>query len=332
MVESFVMESSRHADVSKQPDEGSVKCLLEAFASPGSQRNEPKRALENERPVPIKDVPGGSLSAKDNQFYLNYRGLQLPTFTGRNPDGTEAKPFVDDSGKARADGKLQAATDEKSTVLGADGRALLDEMGLRRFDAQGKIVPTRYEASEPAQMLKALDSSDPLTDASRSGYQRAIESADKLDRVALASSVEEHEKFVMAHTTAFLWETAYEQLLQNGGNQEAIKARQAELKEKPVLAEHVRRVREGAALDEEYGALINSSVECRAAYMSRLLAEDSVKKYMSTKDRSLENDANVREAKRVVAELSVLNPALTDRLQPTARLLGVVDLGREKNK
>jgi hypothetical protein len=198
---------------------------------------------------------------------------------------------------------------------------------LRRYDAKGELVATKFDASEPAQMQKAIEanSKPALTAESRAEYNKMIESADKLDRVAMARTIENNEKFVMSHTTAFLWETRFQQL-QKQGDEQAIRAKEAELAQKPVLSEQVKKVREGNASDSELGKLLSSSVDTRVSYMAALLNQDSVKQYMSGKDKALETDTNVTEARKVVAELAKLNPSLTNKLQPTARLLGMKEL------
>lgn len=335
MLESFTIEPSKPTESCEQgafsrQEDGSLKCLLEVFSAP--ERQEKRSERENEKPVPVKDVPGANVAVEGNQYYLNYRGLHLPSFNATNPDGSAAQPYVGIDGKIRADGKLQGVTDEKGALLGVDGKPVFDAMGLRRLDDAGNPVQTRLDDSEPLQMKRAIEAKfkEPLTDEGRAAYGKMIESSDKLDRVEMARSVEANEKYVMAHTTAFLFETAYRQLKQTPGSEEALKAKDAELKAKPVLAEQVRRVREGEALDEQAGALLGSSIDTRAAYMSRLLRQDSVREYMSSRTKGLENDVNVVEAKRMVTELSHLNPDLSDQLLPTAKLLGINDLRSRK--
>lgn len=315
----------------------STRCFEEAFAAP-------KQAKANDAALadtPVKDVPGASIGADG---FLKYHGLHLPSWSGKNPDGSAAQPFVDENGKERANGKLNPVSDYRGFVLGHDGQPVLDARGLRRYDSSGNLVVNKLESSDPGEMQKKLaESKDPLNDQSRADYNKAIESADKLDRVEMARSMAENEKYVMSHTTAFLFETGYQQaqkqlaelsaeLLKNPSQAKLdevlakkaeITVKDEELKAKPTLHDQVGRVREGNASDELNGRLLVSSIETRNAYLAKLLQQDSVKKYMTAKDMTLEADPNVNDARRMVREMVNLNPGLRQELQSTAQKLGI---------
>lgn len=220
MVELFIdyqLSNDKVSESSAGKNSCAEKCLQDAY---GPEKSGQTLALapesaEKQTPasLPIKDVPGASLRVDGNQYFIEYRGLNVPTWSQKNPDGSPAKSYVDESGKERINGKLETVKDSSGKVLGADGRPLLDDNGMRRYDESGNPVATKYEASDPAEMKKALakHSYDPLNDETRAAYNKMIESADKLDRVSMAQGIEANEKFVMSHTTAFLWETAYRQ-------------------------------------------------------------------------------------------------------------------------
>lgn len=294
---------------------------------------------------PVKDVPGASIGADG---YLKYHGLHLPTWSGKNPDGSAATPFKNDDGSLRSDGKLSAETDKTGKVLGTDDKPVFNDQGLRRYE-NGTPVANKLEASDPAEMLRRLDSSKTLDDSGRAQYNRAIESADKLDRVAMAQQIEKNEKYVMSHTTAFLWETGYQQTqtelaslkaeqakapsaerqAEIAAKESALAAKDKELEQKPALREQVSKMREANASDAESGRLLVSSADTRASYLNKLLQQDSVKKYLNLNDKAsvdakaLESDPNVKEARRVVNELSAMNYHLPPELKGAAKnLLG----------
>ncbi len=365
-----IIEANTRETKQENPEQGSIesglqnalkenclaKCLDETQGFAPSDRVN----RSNGERVELKDVPGAEISAEGNQYVLHYRALHLPTWNSKNPDGSAAKPFIDANGKERLNGKLEDATDSKGNTLGTDGKALYDPHGLRRYDQSGAVVLKQFEASDPDQMRAQLaKDGSPLSAGSRAAYNKVIESADKLDRVAMVKAMEENEKFVMSHTTAFLFETAYEQTQKQAAKLEEditkakadaapqevldklisernqklseIKAKDEELLAKPDLLANVKRVREGAASDIEFGRLLISSVEARGAYIGKLLAETSVQKYMAEQDKNsdsakqLEKDANVQEAKRIILEMAKLNPGQTNNLEPLAQKLGVND-------
>ncbi len=296
---------------------------------------------------PVKGVPGASIGADG---YLKYHGLHLPTWSGKNPDGSSATPFRNDDGSVRKDGKLNAETDSAGRVLGADGKAVYDSSGLRRYE-NGSPVANKLESSDPTEMVKKLESTSTLDDTSRAQFNRAIESADKLDRVAMAQQIEKNEKFVSSHTTAFLWETGYQQAqtelatlraeqsksasaerqAEITAKETALAAKEAELAAKPSLKDQVSKMREANASDAESGRLLVSSADTRAAYLGKLVQQDSVKKYLNLNDKAgvdakaLEADPNVKEARRVVGELVSMNYHLPPELKGAARSLAPSD-------
>lgn len=82
-----------------------------------------------------------------------------------------------------------------------------------------------------------------------------------------------------------------------------------ELKDKPELAKQVNNIREAIASNNELKSIYLSSVEARAGYLNALLNEDSVKKYQELPGDQkagspLNNDENVKEAKRIALEMA----------------------------
>ncbi len=71
-----------------------------------------------------------------------------------------------------------------------------------------------------------------------------------------------------------------------------------------------------------------NSVDQQVSYLAKLLEEDSVHDYMLIQDKTganarlLENDENVKEAQRVIAEILDTAPFLASRLDRTIRRLG----------
>ena len=345
MVELFAEQNALKDTGAAAEKDCSSRCFEEAFAVPKQQAKTEAAAAD----TPIKDVPGASLGADG---FLKYHGLHLPTWAAKNPDGSATKPFMDDNGKERVNGKLQPVSDYRGFVLGQDGQPVLDARGLRRYDSNGNLVVNKLEASDPGEMQKRLEQSkDPLNDQSRAEYNKMIESADKLDRVELARAMAENEKYVSAHTTAFLFETGYQQaqkalaelsaeLLKNPSQEKLnevlakkaeITVKDEELKQKPVMHDQVGRVREGNASDELNGRLLTSSLDSRSAYLNKLLQQDSVKKYVASKDMALETDTNLNEARKMVKELMNLNPGMAVQLKDTATKLGI-DSGNKARK
>lgn len=380
-----------------------AKCLQEVFAAQRQVSAENKPSDRNDlKPGPLKDVPEAKVSVEGNQFYLDYRSLHLPTFSEKNPDGSANKPFVSADRKIeRKDGLPEVQRDSQGRTIGRDDAPLYDANGMRRFDLRGLPMTAQFDATDPVRMLKNLQN-DPsaLSEDSRVEYNKAIESADKLDRVAIARKLEQNEQFVMRNSSAYLWENSYRQVhdkstdladeiassqktltpaqveafskmsaqvksagdldkwLNDAGNkalkdelkstkngveitnkfgeylqkEDELKAKSDVLDANPKLKDKVARIREIDGSNEEFGRLLSSSLETRQAYLGKLLDQDSVKKLVAINDkhgieaRSLANDADVREAKRIVLELAKQNPALLNHLKETAKSLGLSDL------
>jgi hypothetical protein len=368
---------------------------------PGDQTQPPKPGDQTQPPKPgdqTQPAPGGNVSVDGNQYYVNYRGLHVPTWTQKNPDGSATKPFTTDGAQPRNDGMLKPVTDNQGRVLGMDGQPLMDGQGMRRIGDNGLPVPAQFDASDPALMLAKLEPVKTLDDASRAAYNKVIESADKLDRVSIAKAIETNEGVIKQNQQGFQWESQYRQLNQQLGktfselgqfrqglnqgqldglnkmweavktpqdidkwindpankaskdaltadpqkwaaikskygeylNKESeVRAKEKELTDKPDLADQVRKVRAADSMNQELARLFASSVDARAGYMAKLLDQDNVKKFMTTQDKNspdaknLANDANVKEAQRVIVELAKCNPQLAARLGATGAALGV---------
>jgi hypothetical protein len=373
---------------------------------------------------PTDQAQGPKAVADGNQYYVDYRGLHVPTWTGKNPDGSAAQPFTVD-GVTRADGMLKPVTDANGRVMGADNQPLMDANGMRRIGDNGLPIPAQFDASDPMVMQSKLDQAvtGPLTDESRAAYNKVIDSADKIDRVSIAKAMDMNDQFMQQNQPALQWESSYRQLkaqldpqqnpqmaqvaqkleasfndlkgyrqnlsqpqldaLQkmwenvknpndvdkwvedpaNAASKAAltsnpkwadirakykdyltseatikgmqnevsakVQAKEAELTKNPQLADQVRKVRAADAMNQELSRVFASSVDSRAGYLSKLIDQEAVKKYMAATDKNsadakaAENDPNVKEARRVVADLAKCNPQLAARLDATAKALGV---------
>lgn len=199
---------------------------------PGDQTQPPKPGDQTQPPKPgdqadVPGAPGAKVGADGNQFYIDYRGLHVPTWTTQNPDGSPTKPFTisrdvkqqDGSVKqeqyVREGGMLKPVTNAEGKVLGADGLPLMDAQGMRRVGDNGMPIPAQFDSSDPLVMQTQLDNAmkgKPLDDASRAAYNTVVESSDKLDRVAMARALEANEAFIKSNPEAFQWESQYRTL------------------------------------------------------------------------------------------------------------------------
>ena len=174
------------------------------------------------RPGDQPSTPGqpAGIVADGNQFCMDYHGLHLPTWTAKNPDGSPAQPFSLGNGATRADGMLKPVTDQ-GKVLGVDNQPLMNASGMRRLDNSGNPVPAQFDASDPTLMLSKLDKAvtGPLTDDSRTAYNKTIESADKIDRASMAQAMEMNNQLIRQNPDAVQWEAAYRQLKQGSDPQ-----------------------------------------------------------------------------------------------------------------
>lgn len=117
-------------------------------------------------------------------------------------------------------------------------------------------------------------------------------------------------------------------------NKEAeVKAKEDELRQKPQLLESVKQVRAADAISQEMFQLLVSSNEARGSYLTKLLSQEGVDKYLKVQDKNsdaakaLEADketkANLDEARRVIVELAKSNDKLAARLGQTAAALNI---------
>lgn len=140
-----------------------------------------------DRPATLKDIPG----VPDAKFdEVNKRII----------DG----PYSFKSG----DKVLQPAKDPDGKVLGVDGKPILDTNGVRRVGTDGQPVPVALSGDDPRVKIIQADSgvSGAFKPENHTAYKAAIDSADAIDRVAIARRIADNRTRVEAlpHALAYI--------------------------------------------------------------------------------------------------------------------------------
>ena len=195
-----------------KPPVDQTKPPVDQSKPPVDQPVNPGEAAKPTDRVSLKN--GATVEGENNQYYVNFGKMHVPTWTQKRPDGTPTAPFKDASGVERTDGMLKVVKDKDNNILGTDNKPLL-EGGLRRIDKNGEPVRAQYDATDPALMLEKAktEAKGPLTDTNRAAFMSAIDSADKLDRVSMSLKISENQEVLAKNKEAAVWEGSYRQLI-----------------------------------------------------------------------------------------------------------------------
>ncbi len=297
------------------------------------------------------DVPGSTakVGVENNQYYLDFRGKHLPTWTQQNPDGSASKPFTmsrdvkqtDGTTKqeqyVRADGILKPVQNKDGAILGMDGEPLTDAKGIRRLGPDGTPVPAMFDGSDPAMMQAQLDNAmkgKPLDDNSRGLYNTVIESADKLDRVSLAKVMDSNDQLIAKNPEAKRWLDEYAALSKKN---DAAFNDLASLKDKlqPNQVDALQKMWEGVKKPQDLDPWLNKP-ENKAA--KDLLTADPAKwaeiktkynNYLGTeaeliaKETERDKKAGLTDAVRTVANADAMNRELSRIMMSSVTARGV---------